>query len=554
MCAMPRPLMALIVGWFLVSYAVDARGECRFGESHAPATWTYRFQAESGPEGLVLHVTAQFALGSNGSLTLQLPAHWAGETLHGMTNLRVVSAGAHLDVNATGESAILRSERNGQAAISYDLKKDWTGLLVHPLQFHAVLMPDYFEITGNNALVFPQLDTAAQKAALTTAQFDFEHLPSSWTLATSFGAGDAPGDRCQAATVPAVEIVQALFAAGDFRLRPFSIGRRPALLAVRGAWTFSDDDAIRDIQQTIGVVRGFWKDDQFPYFLVTLTPYDRDTGSSDGSAFTNAFWMYVSRKDSLAGLLPQLAHESFHDWNPHRMGLRPSSEQIDWFTEGFTDYYAYRLLLGAGVSSGAAYIDSLNLALRRFPGSNDPYVRGRIIGLWLDAAIRKDSRDQHSLDDVMFEMVRTREQPLTQKRILATIAQYVRPETRTTLEAAVRDHSALAAPDRVPSLIGCARPSLVDVPTFDLGFDFAASRAAGKVIGVRADGPAYAAGLRDGQLLSGRISVTNNDAQRAAVFGIRDDAGGREVQFFPKGRPVQTWQYQYQMADCASGR
>jgi hypothetical protein len=93
---------------------------------------------------------------------------------------------------------------------------------------------------------------------------------------------------------------------------------------------------------------------------------------------------------------------------------------------------------------------------------------------------------------------------------------------------------------------------LADVPTFDLGFDFAASRAAGKVMGVRLEGPAYAAGLRDGQLLRGRISVTNNDSQSAAVFGIRDDAGEREVQFFPKGPPVQAWQYQ--IAACVSGR
>jgi predicted metalloprotease with PDZ domain len=371
-------------------------------------------------------------------------------------------------------------------------------------------------------------------------------------LATSFGAGNSAADRCQVTTVPADDIVHALFAAGDFRLRPFSIGRRPAILAVRGTWTFSDEDAIRQIQKTIGVVRDFWKDDQFPYFLVTLKPYDRDSGSSDGSAFTNAFWMYVSRKDSLADLLPQLAHESFHAWNPHRMGFRPNGESIDWFTEGFTDYYASRLLLQAGELSVASYIESLNLALRRFPLSSDPYVRGRIIGLWLDAAIRKDSRDLHSLDDVMFEMVRTRDQPLTHERILTTIARYISPETRVGLEAAVTSHRALAAPDRVPSLTGCARPSLVDVPTFDLGFDFAASRAAGKIVGVRPDGPAYAAGLRDGQLLQGRISVSNNDSQRAAVFGIRDDAGEREVRFFPKGQPVQAWQYQ--IADCVSGR
>jgi len=552
MCATRRSFVALAFGWFIASCAVTAQAECRFAASRAAATWTYRFRAESGPDGLVLHVTAQFPLGSNGAVSLQLPVHWAGETLHAMTNLRTASADEQLEVSATGESAVLHGEPNGLSTITYDLKKDWAGPLVNPLQFHPVLMPEYFEFTGRNALVFPQLNTPARRIASITAQLDFDQLPSSWTLATSFGAGNSAADRCQVATVSAGEIVDALFAAGDFRLRPFSIGRRPAILAVRGTWTFSDEDAVRQIQKTIGVVRDFWKDDQFPYFLVTLKPYDRDSGGSDGSAFTNAFWMYVSRRDSLADRLPQLAHETFHAWSPQRMGLRPNGEQIDWFTEGFTDYYANRLLLEAGVSSNASYIESLNLALRRFPSSTDPYVRGRIIGLWLDAAIRKDSSNRHSLDDVMFEMVRTRDQPLTQERIFKTIARYSSPDTRAALEAAVTNRGALAAPDRVPSLAGCARPSLVDVPTFDLGFDFAASRAAGKVMGVRPDGPAYAAGLRDGQVLHGRISVWNNDSQRAAVFGIRDDAGEREVQFFPKGASVQAWQYQ--IANCVNGR
>jgi hypothetical protein len=104
----------------------------------------------------------------------------------------------------------------------------------------------------------------------------------------------------------------------------------------------------------------------------------------------------------------------------------------------------------------------------------------------------------------------------------------------------------------VPSVSECARRSLIDEPTFDLGFDLAASRAAGKVTGIRADSAAYAAGLRDGQILTGRISVTNNDPQRAALIAIRDNAGEREVQFFPRGQPVQAWQYQ--IGDCSNGR
>jgi predicted metalloprotease with PDZ domain len=116
---------------------------------------------------------------------------------------------------------------------------------------------------------------------------------------------------------------------------------RPVILAVRGQWKFTDDEATAQISQVIGTVRAFWHDNNFPYFLVTLKPYDRDHGESDGGAFTNAFWMYVSRLDSLGGLLPQLAHESFHAWDPMRMGGQFGSDSevnsIKWFGEGPTD-------------------------------------------------------------------------------------------------------------------------------------------------------------------------------------------------------------------------
>jgi predicted metalloprotease with PDZ domain len=173
------------------------------------------------------------------------------------------------------------------------------------------------------------------------------------------------------------------------------------------------------------------------------------------------------------------------------------------------------------------------------------------VALWLDATIRLASHDRRSLDDVMFAMVRTRDRPLTQARILATIGRYIPLDARPALEAAVMRGAALPAPDRLPAVTGCAIRSVVDVPTFDLGFDLATSRAAGKIAGVRADSAAYAAGLRDGQVLTGRISVTNGDPQRTALLGIRDDAGERVVQFFPAGQPVQA--SQYQVGGCGTG-
>jgi predicted metalloprotease with PDZ domain len=188
-----------------------------------------------------------------------------------------------------------------------------------------------------------------------------------------------------------------LYAAGDFRLLPFQILGQSAVLAVRGNWTFTDEQAVKQIQAIVGVVRNFWHDNRFPYFLVTLAPYDQKHGSSDGSQFTNAFWMFVSNRDSIDGLLPQLAHESFHAWNPGRMGFIPSGydeRYIGWFHEGATEYYAQLLTFKAGYISPEGYVASLNKDLRRFPDSSDNYVRGRIISLWLDGTIRQESNQR----------------------------------------------------------------------------------------------------------------------------------------------------------------
>jgi hypothetical protein len=47
----------------------------------------------------------------------------------------------------------------------------------------------------------------------------------------------------------------------------------------------------------------------------------------------------------------------------------------------------------------------------RFHGQMD------IIALWLDDAIRRESRGEHSLDDVMFDLVRAGDQPIKDKLI-----------------------------------------------------------------------------------------------------------------------------------------
>jgi predicted metalloprotease with PDZ domain len=500
---------------------------------------TYRFLPEATGSDFVLHIALEFQVGPKGVEEIALPLQWAGETLHAVTNLRVISDGIVL-ADSSESVKQLRGGAGRPVILTYDLKRDWVGPLTNPKQFHPVVMPEYFEFNGDNALVRPVFD-AGQTVR---ANFDWQRLPSSWAVATSFGTDTSGAHRCQTHKGPWIEVVRALFTAGDFRIHHFQIGRRPAVLAVRGQWTFTDQEAIDTIRKIVSGVREFWRDDNFPYFLVTLKPYDRDHGDSDGSAFTNAFWLYVSRLDSFSSVLTMLSHETFHLWNPLRMGLlsNEAASETGWFTEGFTRYYGPLAVYNTGLLSASDYVDSLNQDLRRFPTSNDSLSRGRVIALWLDGSIRRESDGRRSLNNVMLDMVRGRNQPLTNKRVFETIDRYLSAETRAEFRRALQDHGDLIPPDPAPALGSCSRLSRENVPTFDLGFDLAGSQTAKTVLGVEPNGPAFAAGLRNGQPLAG-VSVYNGQTDRLATITIHGDAGDRKIAFLPQGKTIVVWQY-----------
>jgi predicted metalloprotease with PDZ domain len=155
------------------------------------------------------------------------------------------------------------------------------------------------------------------------------------------------------------------------------------------------------------------------------------------------------------------------------MGTVPTGydeSKSEWFREGPTDYHGQFLTYLAGFLSAANYVDPLHVALLRFPTTDDEYVRGRVIALWIDGTIRKESDGRKSLDNVMFDLVRQKDQPYTLQRILAVINRFLSSTSQKDLLAAVSKHWALTMPAQPPVLGLCAKAVLGD-SMFDLGFD-----------------------------------------------------------------------------------
>ncbi|MBV2182095.1 MAG: PDZ domain-containing protein [Castellaniella sp.] len=135
-----------------------------------------------------------------------------------------------------------------------------------------------------------------------------------------------------------------------------------------------------------------------------------------------------------------VSHEYFHTWNVKRIKPAafapydlscPNHTRLLWVFEGFTSYYDDLMLLRAGVIDEPAYLkllaktlDQVMRASGRLKQSvadssfdawtryykqdeNSPnalvsyYTKGSLVALGLDLEIRRQTRDAHSLDDVM---------------------------------------------------------------------------------------------------------------------------------------------------------
>jgi predicted metalloprotease with PDZ domain len=495
---------------------------------------------------------------------LELPSEWAGQSHleDGIRNFKAMSADTILLDTPQSNIKTLRFPTNSLVAVSYDLVKDWAGPLEYPKQFRPVLEREFFEFNTQNALVHPQLGPND----IVTAIFDWQNVPDQWKIVTSFGANS----HHQTFTGPWHKVKNALFAGGSFRVYSAKVADEELVVAIRGEWPFRDEEAVNKIQKIIGAERTFWHDKEFPYYLVTLKPFESNSGSSDGSAFTNAFWLYLPRDSVFSyGIQNLLTHESFHAWNPYKMGPIPQpAESIHWFTEGFTVYYSDLLLLRTGLLSPSEYLSKLNRKIADYELSpvkglsNDEivarhehensvdeltYIRGAVTALWLDAQIRKHSGGSRSLDDLMLrlkdEAIREPERLLTTKHILSTTDEYLGRRARHVLRDMVNKGTTVPVPS-VP-LNTCVHLSVDQVPIFDLGFDKETLLSKNHVSGVNPDSAAFKAGIRDGQQIVG-ASIYWDDVGKPIRLKIRSGDSQQIIEYFPTGKPVPIPQYHLQ--------
>jgi predicted metalloprotease with PDZ domain len=569
-------LCALIV----VLVGTTLFGQCSLSSTHARKAVTYVFAPLFSGDSMALQVILSFNGGPNGTGRLKLPSRWGGQQYleKSITELKAVSPGTRIIATSAPTEKELEFPPNGSVRISYILTKDWGGPLNSNTRLRADLSPDYFQIVGVDSLVHP----AISESDTVDVNFDWQGLPANWSLATSFGSRD----RCQSFHGLWRDVLAALFVGGDYRVHHTKMAGNSLDFAVRGKWEFTDETWIGEVRKIMSFERAFWHDNNFPYFLVTLTPFGQDDGSQAGVELTNGFMVHLSGRDKLTtNVLGTIAHETFHTWTPKRMGgLEGSADFISWFFEGFTAYYQDVMLFRSGLMTFPEYVSAMNAKVRSYEmtegtsvdlrefirqRSSDrsvlnqlDYRRGAIVATWLDATIRQKTADHASLDNVMADLVEQEAKHehehsgkpavLTNKRIFRTASKYIGRGSTKELMRYVADGGSIHIPES--GLGPCVRSDVEVLAKFDAGFDLSSISSGRSVaLGVKPNGEAYKAGLRNGQELT-RWSIYNGDPSKQVHLIVKSEDGDKVVNYYPLGEKVTIQQFTVDLHRYASSR
>ncbi len=334
------------------------------------------------------------------------------------------------------------------------------------------------------------------------------------------------------------ELRKAVFAGGDFRT---VISPKGLILVTRGEWRVTDATMLDWADRIAAEHLAVWKDEGLPdhrLYVIATTNIQQGEGRTRGSI------MEVNLEEYAAETFQHsLSHEMFHQWNPRRLNTG-DNEELYWFTEGFTDYYAVLSLWRAGIWSFQQTVDYFNNVLRIYYSSpmrnltptqmvntrkSDlaaerlPYQQGTLLALhW--------NRTGKSLDRAMLSLRNNNRNLLSNGHIAKALRVIGLRKASEEIQRFIVEGKTIELRHNLWG--ACATESRLDVHGFEMGFNSKTSSRTWIIEGVKQDSNAWRAGVRDGQKWH-PIDVNFNDPTYLADIEVEDQQGKRRIKFYP---------------------
>jgi predicted metalloprotease with PDZ domain len=469
------------------------------GAAPAPSAIVYRVTPELMAGSLTrLVVEARFPADASGRTILELPDHGGRdkEVWRLLSDLRVENATVQ---ETSPAERVLTSRPGAMIVVRYRVSSgyDHDPTVEDENPYRPIIRPTWFQVLGERVFMTPK---GRDKAPVS---FGWGPLPAGWQAASDL-------EHATPQTVASVRN-SLLVGGADVRI----VERRTASggllrLASRGSWTFAPAALADRAAQVAEAEDKFWREGGKP-FLVSLIPLVPlpTSHSYGGRGLSEAFALYEEPTAKLDDLPFLLAHERMHTWIPFGLGGLPDEkEALDyWFSEGFTDFYAGRLLLRSGAWSLEDFVQQENQILARYGQSavrnapnariedgfrkdnavqQLPYDRGRLLATVWDDRLRRASGGRLNLDTVMR---RQRALALRNDAAGATVSaarlfpSAYRQVSGVDLSPDLAKYVESGATVQLPADLygGCAAVATLDIPAFDRGFDGAKSAEVGVI-------------------------------------------------------------------------
>ena len=316
-----------------------------------------------------------------------------------------------------------------------------------------------------------------------------------------------------------------------------------------------DPVAVADRTERIYDVMAAFFDEPNPGYRVFIRRHAaRGIG---GTALPRAFMLGYSQceereADDLAALL---AHEVAHNWP------RLDSDHVEaaWYTEGTAEYYSIVLSHRHGLISDDEYLTLVNERTRAYytnplrglsnseaaqlfwkdpRAQRIPYERGLFYFLDLNAKIRRHSRGDRSVDELVLEVLHRQ-----RNGEKVTVGDWVGLVTAELGEQGRADFAALIAGRPItlePDALGSSFTyHEIDDAFFELGFGIESLRA-GVVTGLDRDSNAARSGLQEGDRILDVPSLSDIASRDEVVVAVSRANGQKDIRYVPRGSKTTT--------------
>ena len=405
--------------------------------------------------------------------------------------------------------------------------------------------------------VVPEIDNLKEAEV----RLNWRGFPSDWQLANSFGVGE----KSQIISSPN-HLKHAVYVGGDFRFIMCGTESAPMIIAIRGKWSFSDQKLTHFIDTIATAQSQFWRDN-FPYYLITWVPLgqlDPAGFSFTGTCLYNSYAVFMEgdlsdeQEASWKALAGLLGHEYFHNWLGIKINVQDSERALlQWFFEGFTEYYGHLLNYRSQLTSCDDYLKQINQILYEYYSSSVrfekneriaqdfwkdpevrrlPYLRGFLFALYWDKKIRDSSSRKYCLDDFMralFAQVTKSQEGVSQEKIEKMASRFLLLEdVQDDLERYIVNGELLIPPETTIDRLGYLEWSQ------DLGFLVQAEQGEMKVVQVKENGLAFQWGLREGHRVLFYQCIDREVTVHFIDWGGQKQKISYEIDLVPKFFPL----------------